>query len=196
MTPKKIKRAEQMFTGVFYQRYIVGLWVRAEGVIFRQFADNPEGWLIDDNLDHDTIKQIAYITFGVDFGESTSHTVFVATGILRHGAGVIALDEKKLDSKGISPDRIEREFIEFVQQIKNEFPEIRLTYAFCDHPETIITGLTIALRKEHIPLSAVMAAKEKINTRSYATEKLLNLARKSKRLNSSSVSHSRMPSSA
>jgi len=175
MTPEKIKRAEQMFTGVFYQRYILGLWVRAEGVIFRQFADNPEGWLIDDNLDHDTIKQIAYITFGVDFGESTSHTVFVATGILRRGAGIIALDERKLNSKGISPDKIEREFINFVQQVHKEFPDIRLGYAFCDHPETIINGLNIALRKANIPISAVMAAKEKINTRIYAQEKMLNL---------------------
>ena len=164
-----------MFSGVFYQRYVLGLWVRAEGVIFRQFADDPEGWLIDDNLDYDTIKQIAYITFGVDFGESTSHTVFVATGILRRGAGIIALDERKLNSKGISPDKIEREFIDFVQQVHKEFPDIRLSYAFCDHPETIINGLNIALRKANIPISAVMAAKEKINTRIYAQEKMLNL---------------------
>jgi len=175
MTPEKIKRAEQMFSGVFYQRYVLGLWVRAEGVIFRQFADDSEGWLIDNELNPDTIKQIAYITFGVDFGESTSHTVFVATGILRRGAGIIALDERKLSSKGISPDKIEREFIDFVQQVHKEFPDIRLSYAFCDHPETIINGLNIALRKANIPISAVMAAKEKINTRIYAQEKMLNL---------------------
>jgi len=175
MTPEKIQRAAQMFSGVFYQRYVLGLWVRAEGVIFRQFADDPEGWLIDNELNPDTIKQIAYITFGVDFGESTSHTVFVATGILRRGAGIIALDERKLSSKGISPDKIEREFIDFVQQVHKEFPDIRLSYAFCDHPETIINGLNIALRKANIPISAVMAAKEKINTRIYAQEKMLNL---------------------
>jgi len=175
MTEAEIEKASRMFTGVFFQRYILGLWVRAEGVIFRQFADDPERWLINNALDAEIRKQIAFISFGVDFGESTSHTVFVATGILRHGAGVIALDEKKLDSKGISPDRIEREFIEFVQQIKNEFPEIRLTYAFCDHPETIVNGLNIALRKASIPVSAVMASKEEINTRIYAQEKMLNI---------------------
>ncbi len=175
MTPEKIKRAEQMFSGVFYQRYVLGLWVRAEGVIFRQFADDSEGWLIDNELNPDTIKQIAYITFGVDFGESTSHTVFVATGILRRGAGIIALDERKLSSKGISPDKIEREFIDFVQQVHKEFPDIRLSYAFCDHPETIINGLNVALRKANIPISAVMADKEEINTRIYAQEKMLNL---------------------
>lgn len=171
----EIEKAKRMYSGVFYQRYVLGQWVRAEGVIFRQFADDSEGWLIDDNLDYDTIKQIAYITFGVDFGESTSHTVFVATGILRRGAGIIALDERKLNSKGISPDKIEREFIDFVQQVHKEFPDIRLSYAFCDHPETIINGLNIALRKANIPISAVMAAKEKINTRIYAQEKMLNL---------------------
>lgn len=175
LDPEYVKQLKREYTGVFFQRYILGLWVRAEGVIFRQFADNPEGWLIDDNLDHDTIKQIAYITFGVDFGESTSHTVFVATGIYRRGAGIIALDERKLNSKGISPDKIEREFIDFVQQVRKEFPDIRLGYAFCDHPETIINGLNVALRKANIPISAVMAAKEKINTRIYAQEKMLNI---------------------
>ena len=169
------EKAKRMYSGVFYQRYVLGQWVQAEGVIFRQFADDPEGWLIDNELNPDTIKQIAYITFGVDFGESTSHTVFVATGILRRGAGIIALDERKLSSKGISPDKIEREFIDFVQQVHKEFPDIRLSYAFCDHPETIINGLNIALRKANIPISAVMAAKEKINTRIYAQEKMLNL---------------------
>lgn len=39
MTPKAIADAEAMYTGVFYQRYILGLWVAAEGRIYDCFND-------------------------------------------------------------------------------------------------------------------------------------------------------------
>lgn len=38
MTPEAIADAERMYSGVFYQRYILGLWVAAEGVIYKDFA--------------------------------------------------------------------------------------------------------------------------------------------------------------
>lgn len=49
MTPEAIADAERMYSGVFYQRYILGLWVAAEGRIYDCFdqdkhvsADLPE----------------------------------------------------------------------------------------------------------------------------------------------------------
>lgn len=174
MTPAEIEKAGRMFTGVFHQRYILGLWVRAEGVIFRQFADDSSRWVAETLSDEDK-KEIKYITFGIDFGENTSHTVFIATGIRSGARGIVALDEKKLLSKGIAPDKIEREFIDFVNHIMNDYPAIRLTYAFCDHPETIVNGIRNAVIKAGLPLNVVMARKEEINTRIYAQEKMFNL---------------------
>ena len=37
----EIKRAESVFSGVFYDRYILGKWVRAEGAVFLEFAADP-----------------------------------------------------------------------------------------------------------------------------------------------------------
>ena len=38
---KEIKeRFKRLFTGVFYQRYILGLWVQAEGIIYDMYSDN------------------------------------------------------------------------------------------------------------------------------------------------------------
>lgn len=37
MSPEAIAEAERMYTGVFYQRYILGLWVAAEGRIYDCF---------------------------------------------------------------------------------------------------------------------------------------------------------------
>ncbi len=170
MTEPEIEKASKMFTGIFYLRYVLGLWVRAEGVIFRQFAENPDNWIVD------TIpNDLEYITFGLDFGESTSHTVFVATGIRRAARGIIALDDFKLESKGVSPDVIEREFVVFAQRVMECYPGIRLTYAWGDHPETIVNGIAIAVKKAKLPLVVIPAKKEEIVTRIYAQEKMLNL---------------------
>ena len=39
LTEKQLKEAENQFTGVFYQRYIHGLWVLAEGLIYPMYKD-------------------------------------------------------------------------------------------------------------------------------------------------------------
>ena len=154
---------------VWYKRDILGQRVIAEGLIFGQFADEPNKWIIKEPP-----NDMKYITYGIDFGENKSHTVFVCAGIRRNARGVVALRERKLLSKGISPDKIEREFVDFVKECMGLYPDIRHTYAFCDHPETIANGINAALHKAGLPVSAVMADKEQINARIYAQEKLLN----------------------
>lgn len=154
---------------VWYRRDILGVRTMATGLIFRQYADTPDQWLIDK-----APEDLQFITYGVDFGESTSHTVFITTGIRRSARGVVALAERKLESKGVDPARIEREFVDFVQQVMQQFPNIKHTYAFCDHPETLVNGINIALRRANLPVRAVLATKEPINARIYAQEKLLN----------------------
>ena len=47
------ERYYSMFSGVFFNRYILGLWVAAEGVIYRIFAENEDDYLID----NDTLKK-------------------------------------------------------------------------------------------------------------------------------------------
>lgn len=45
--PAEIKRRyESMYSGVFYDRYIRGEWVVAEGRVYQQFADNPEAFIL------------------------------------------------------------------------------------------------------------------------------------------------------
>ena len=62
-----------------------------------------------------------------------------------------------------------------VRDVMRLYPGVRLTYAFCDHPETITNGINKRIRKEKLPVVAVTAIKEEINTRIYAQEKMLNL---------------------
>ncbi len=174
MTSAMIARAERLYSGIFYRRYILGQWVRAEGIIFGQFANNTQNWIIDE-LTEEEKNALKFITFGVDYGENTSHTVFIATGLTRSAGQVYALAERKLDSKGVDPAAIEDAFVDFVRDVMRLYPGVRLTYAFCDHPETITNGINKRIRKEKLPVVAVTAIKEEINTRIYAQEKMLNL---------------------
>lgn len=38
MSDREIRETENMFSGVFYQRYILGLWVAAEGLVYDMFS--------------------------------------------------------------------------------------------------------------------------------------------------------------
>lgn len=40
VSESQIKEAEEMFSGVFYQRYILGLWVMSEGLIYDMFNES------------------------------------------------------------------------------------------------------------------------------------------------------------
>lgn len=42
------ERYRGMYTGVFFKRYILGEWKSADGVIYRQFADDPERFILDE----------------------------------------------------------------------------------------------------------------------------------------------------
>lgn len=50
LSQKTLNRYLSMYTGVFYDRYIRGLWVAAEGLVYRYFANHTEEFLIDDPL--------------------------------------------------------------------------------------------------------------------------------------------------
>lgn len=63
LSPEQIADAERLYTGVFYNRYIKGLWCVAEGLIYPQFdrekhieqRDNPQGeWYI--SVDYGTLN--------------------------------------------------------------------------------------------------------------------------------------------
>lgn len=162
-------KAQYDSNSVWYRRDILGQRVIAQGLIFGQFADNPSKWIVDKAPD-----DLQFITYGVDYGENTSHTVFFCTGIRRGARGIVALAERKLNSKGVRPDQIEAEFVTFVKAQLKAYPRVRHTYGWCDHPETITNGIDAALRRAALPVQAVTAQKEEINTRIYAQERMLN----------------------
>lgn len=135
MSKEEIDKAAKMFTGVFYQRYILGLWVRAEGIIFRLFADDPDVFFIE----QDAVPPLRYIHIGVDFGGNKSGHAFVASGITRDWK-LIVLRSQRLDAKGIDTDELIAALIKFADGIKTDYGYVDGIY--CDSAEqTIINSI-------------------------------------------------------
>lgn len=172
LEPDYVAAVKKEYSGVFYDRFIRGEFVRAEGLTFPDFAGDPGRWILDR-----VPEDLRYVTYGVDFGGNKSKTVFIACGIRKGGAGVIVLDAYRVDGDGITPDRVEREFVAFVKRTAARFPSLRQTYAFTDEPQYLCNGLARAVRGAGLPLTVTLAKKEEIKTRIYAKSKLMATGR-------------------
>ncbi len=153
------KRYRGMYSGVFFKRYIQGLWVAAEGVIYDLFVDNKESYIIDE------APKIRYATIGVDFGGTGSAHSFTLTGFTQNW-DVVILDEFYWNNKEkgrLSPKELEEKFVDFCQRAKTKY---RVYEAFCDSAEqTLIEGLRVAIAKAHVGVDARNAQKGAINDR-------------------------------
>lgn len=145
---------------VFYRRFILGLWVAADGLIYQQFADNVKQYLIDENWLKE--NEIIYATIGVDFGGTKSAHSFTLTGFTRGYKQVVVLDEYYY-KKRINPKQLQDDFIDFVKRAKQKY---KVYEAYCDSAEqTLIAGLEMACVQAHVGIEIKNAIKGSINDR-------------------------------
>jgi PBSX family phage terminase large subunit len=108
---EKIKEGyRRMYTGIFYKRFILGLWVMAEGVIYDMF--NEEQHVVEDDKLPDQYERY-YV--GVDYGTSNA-TVFLLIG---ERAGHFYLVEEyyhdgRASMKQKAPSEYATDFVKFV----------------------------------------------------------------------------------
>lgn len=150
-----IASVKNEYTGVFYERFIKGRWVAAEGVIYPDFADNPERFTVKKyNPD-----KIQFATIGVDFGGNKSAHAFVLTGFTKGFKEVVTLKEYYHKGK-ISPKELEDNFIYFVKEAQKKY---KVYDAYCDSAEsTLIEGLKNAVSATGVPIDIRLAKKGKI----------------------------------
>lgn len=153
---------------VFYKRFILGLWVAADGLIYQQFADNPKDYLISDSwiLKKDEkgrpINEIVYAVIGVDFGGTKSAHSFTLTGFTKGYKQVVVLDEYYC-KKRINPKQLQDDFIDFVRRAQSKY---KVYEAYCDSAEqTLIAGLEMACVQAHVAIDIKNAIKGPINDR-------------------------------
>lgn len=127
LDPEYVKQLKNEYTGVFYDRFILGKFVRAEGVIYKDFADDPSPFLFDSFPENEKIQ---LVSIGLDYGASQSHTAMKATGFSAGFRNVYILAEN--DIEGIhDPETLYREFHKFYNEICKAYG--RCQYVFADY---------------------------------------------------------------
>lgn len=156
---------------VEYRRKIKGERSVAEGLVFQQFADNPQRFTVEKKY-----SSIKFISIGVDFGGNGSKTTFVASAILGNfqQLGVVADYKIQGGKRTIDTDLICRELMTFYKYVKAEYPNVRIPYIFCDCAEqTLITSILFYFRRNQIPIEIKDSYKGTINNRIFALNSLM-----------------------
>lgn len=159
---------------VYYDRLIKGLWKRADGAIYRMFADDPDRFIRPVNK-HD-IKEIR---IGIDFGGNGSGHSFVATAILWNGIVQSVMSRKHMKKdfpQGIDANKLSELFLQFVADVIEKYGKPQ--YAFWDNAETVLgQSIENACRKAFPYLLVLPAIKKKINDRINYTVRLMGAGR-------------------
>ncbi len=167
---------------VYYDRLILGKWVRAEGAIYRKFADNPKRFICDvtDKLIDSERKQFLYsslndITMAVDFGGNKSGHAFVATAHTDSYKELVALKSER-EFGDIDPQELDRLALEFAHAVVDKYGS--LDYVYWDSAETVLgRGLKKAFEKEFPDVIVRPARKMTVNDRIRATLRLIGAGR-------------------
>lgn len=157
LEPQFVENLKREYAGtVYYDRYILGRWVAAEGAIYRAFADDPARYIID------TAPQIMTAKIGVDFGGGKSAHAFVCVGYTYGYAEKIILDEY-CEKSALDPHMLESNFVSFVERCQRTYPVYDV---YCDNAErTLINGLRRAADDAHLRVAIRGALKKPINDR-------------------------------
>lgn len=185
---------------IYYDRLILGLWKRAEGAIYKKFADNPEAFrceivdklLVDTERKQFQKEDIVSIEIGLDFGGNQSGHSFVARGYTENYRDVIVLKSKRImakdENEDIDSNALDRLFCEFIQEVIDKYAVIarRGNYVeYCnvegvyyDNAETVLgNSIRNAVEKQFPWISVRKAKKKSINDRIRCTVKLMGAGR-------------------
>lgn len=150
---------------VLYNRYILGQWCNAEGLIYKRFADNPTKYkwtLKKENGEYDLPR--GYTIIGIDYGGNKSGQAFVCTRISYDFKFVIALGSEK-HMGDIDPDKLEQLQIEFAKKMMYKY-NCDIDYMLPDNEEVVlIRGLKRAVEAINMNTLVRGCVKEPINDR-------------------------------
>lgn len=131
---------------IFYDRYILGKWKRAEGCIYQQLADNTQEYIIQEK---DLPKRITKIGVGVDFGGNKSAHAFACLGYSQDMRHVYVLETKTIKEQ-VNPEQLSNAFVEFAKMIYNKYGQAFETYY--DNAEPVLArGMAVACERANVP---------------------------------------------
>lgn len=176
---EQLKKEYQSMGGVFYQRFILGLWVLAEGLIYKQFANNQEMFMREKAVDEYGNKlNFLIVSIGIDYGATDGETELKATGITPYFKQAWTIDEEKI--KGLyAPKDFYETFVKFYQRVVKEYGKV--THAFADYGalgQVLTYGLNKYLQENKIPIKVDDCIKGRIIDRIYMDQMLFAQGRR------------------
>lgn len=167
---------------IYYDRLILGLWKRAEGAIYKRFADNPEKFwceVLDELEEKPQYKQfkkndIVSIEIGLDFGGNQSGHSFVARGYTDDYRDVIGLMSRRIMAKetdeDIDSNMLDQLFCDFLQDVIDQYGVIvkhgdyveycNVESVYYDNAETVLGNSIRNAVEKRFPWMIVRKAKK------------------------------------
>ncbi len=157
------------FSGVFYDRFILGMWVAAEGRVYEGFSADC---VISSETLSERLSENRLITsvVGVDYGGNGSASVFVHVGFDVGFRNVYVLSEH-YDSRNRSAESLISAFSEYIIREKEQCPA--LSAAYCDSAEQLL----VKSFRAAVRIDVKNALKRPINTRINMTNRLISAGR-------------------
>ncbi|MDE7194113.1 MAG: PBSX family phage terminase large subunit [Oscillospiraceae bacterium] len=157
------------FCGVFYDRFILGKWVAAEGRVYEHFsranvisAQEMAEKLAENKLIHSAV--------GVDYGGNGSASAFVHVGFDAGYKNMYILSEY-YDKRNRSAESLISAFAEYIAREKSRVPA--LSEAFCDSAEQLL----VKSFRQSVRIDVRNARKKPINTRINMLNRLISAGR-------------------
>lgn len=161
-----VSSLKKEYTGVYYDRFILGKWVVANGAIYKVFSDDPRSF----DISAAKLPGFEYLNVGLDFGGNGSKHALAACGITHDMRQLYALKTERIPAADMTPQALYKCVYDFCVEIKEKYGMISAVYA--DSAEqTLIAGLRQALKP--LGISVKNSLKREINDRIRATTMMM-----------------------
>jgi len=142
---------------IYFNRYILGEWKRAEGIIYKKFADNPKSYIID------KAPPLMAVEVGIDFGGNRSKHAFTAVGFTMGYRDMVVLESQTINTM-VDPDELNLQYTQFATMVYNKYGKAFFTNY--DSAEPVLgRGITLACIKAGCRTNVRYALKKSVNER-------------------------------
>lgn len=155
---------------VYYNRYILGQWCNAEGIIFPQIANNEKIFKTKE------VQLNSFISIGIDWGGNKSKHSITATKISRDFKRIQVLKSDNMIATGTNIKQVFRWITNFIKEIQDKYGTV--SFLFADSAEQVLNNsLNGELKANNINLIVQDSIKIPIKDRIELWNRLLNLER-------------------
>lgn len=170
---------KEYYGTVKYDRYILGLWVNAEGIIYKRFANNPDNYKIKYEGKYDKHEKWqdnlpkGETVIGIDYGGTRSGQAFVCTRISFDYKKVIVMATKRITEE-LDDKQLEKLQLDFIEYCMVKF-HTKVDYIYPDNEEsTHIRSLQNACDAKRWDIVVRGSWKKPINDRIECQQKMLS----------------------